>query len=58
MAGLAIIVDLHTKGLCFNYREKWFKGHKGKSIPTKFHMIEILEEDHLEVDGNETKQIT
>eukprot|EP01018_Ginkgo_biloba_P020213 Gb_20469 [translate_table: standard] len=45
MVDPAIIVDLCSKGLCFNCKEKWSKGHKRKT-PGKIHIIEILNEEH------------
>jgi hypothetical protein len=49
MIDLAIIVNLRMKGQCFNYKEKWSKGHKDKT-PRKIHMIKILKGNQLEVD--------
>eukprot|EP01018_Ginkgo_biloba_P003122 Gb_13354 [translate_table: standard] len=52
----AIIVDLRLKGLCFNYKEKWSKAHKCKTLG-KIHMLEILNEEHPKVSESDQEEL-
>eukprot|EP01018_Ginkgo_biloba_P002087 Gb_15568 [translate_table: standard] len=56
MVDLAIIVDLRSKGLCFNCKGKWPKGHKCKT-PGKIPMIEILNEEHPEMVESDQEKL-
>lgn len=48
-----VVVNVCKKGSCFNWKEKWSKGHVHGKICT----IEILEKEPLEVDQNELDKI-
>eukprot|EP01018_Ginkgo_biloba_P039763 Gb_41018 [translate_table: standard] len=56
MVDPTIITNLHLKGLCFNFKEKWSKGHKCKTTG-KIHMIEILNEEHPKVVESDQEEL-